>query len=182
MKSLMIGGLAALFATGCFVAYSASAQSPMPLAGHHAGAAILIGWGDNGQGGGYGGTPQNQGGGYGGGQQNQGGGWQGGGQPQNQGGTYNNNGGNANQGGQSGYGGNNQGGNTQGSGQQGSGQSGQSSSNGNSSGSSSSSGGSKSAQAVCLGHCHDDCQRDAIANHLFKIPQACLKSCNQRCQ
>ena len=44
---------------------------------HQSGAVTLIGWGDNGQGGGYGGTPQNQSGG------SQGGGY-GGGQPQNQ--------------------------------------------------------------------------------------------------
>ena len=48
---------------------------------HDFGFLQRVGWGDNGQGGGYGGTPQNQSGG------SQGGGY-GGGQPQNQGGGY----------------------------------------------------------------------------------------------
>ena len=103
MKNAMIGGLTALFATGYILAHSASAQPLTPLANHAPGAITLIGWGDNGQGGGYGGTPQNQSGGsqggYGGGQpQNQGGGYGGNNNGGNQGGTYNNNN-NSNQGG-----------------------------------------------------------------------------------
>jgi hypothetical protein len=142
-------------------------------------AVMLVEWG-----GGYGGAPQNnsgggnQGGSYG-GQQNQGGynqQNQGGYNQQNQGGGYN--GGNNNQGGSGGN--NNQGGVNQGqNGQNGNG--GQGGSNGTSSGSSGASGGNKAKQAVCLGKCHEDCRRDAIANHQFQIPQACLNSCVQRC-
>ena len=70
MKNAMIGGLTVLFVTGYILAHSASAQPLTPLANHQSGAVNLVGWGDNGQGGGYGGTPSgNSGGGYGGGQQ-----------------------------------------------------------------------------------------------------------------
>ena len=58
MKNAMIGGLTVLFATGYILAHSASAQPLTPLANHQSGAVNLVGWGDNGQGGGYGGTPQ----------------------------------------------------------------------------------------------------------------------------
>lgn len=62
MKNALIGGFALLIASGCGFA-SASAMS---LSSHPAYATPieLVGWGDNGQGGGYGGTPQNSGGGY----------------------------------------------------------------------------------------------------------------------
>ena len=78
MKNAMIGGLTALFATGYVLVHSASAQPLTSLARHQSSPVTLIGWGDNGQGGGYGGTPQNQSGG------GQGGGY-GGGQPQKSG-------------------------------------------------------------------------------------------------
>ena len=196
MKNAMIGGLTALFATGYLLAHSASAQPLTPLANHQSGAVTLIGWGDNGQGGGYGGTPQNQsggsqGGGYGGGQQqnNSGGGYGGSNNSGNQGGTYNNNSGNQGgtynnnsgsqggtyqgQGSQGGYGGNNNNGGNNGNNGGGN--------NGNNGGTSGSSGGNKAKQAVCLGRCHNACKADAIANHQFQIPQVCLDSCKQRC-
>ena len=122
MKNAMIGGLTVLFVTGYILAHSASAQPLTPLANHQSGAVNLVGWGDNGQGGGYGGTPLtsgNSGGGYGGGQQqNNSGGGYGGSNNFNsgsQGGTYNNNSGSQGgtyqgQGSQGGYGGNNNGG------------------------------------------------------------------------
>jgi len=74
MKNELIGGLALLIATGC----ASASASAMSLSSHaaHPTPIELVGWGDNGQGGGYGGTPQNQSGG------SQGGGY-GGGQPQN---------------------------------------------------------------------------------------------------
>jgi hypothetical protein len=188
MKNAMIGGLTALFATGYTLAHSASAQPLTPLANHQSGAVTLIGWGDNGQGGGYGGTPQNQsggsqGGGYGGGQpQNQGGGYGGSNNSGNQGGTYNNNSGSQGgtyqgQGSQGGYGGNNNNGGNNGN--NGGGNNGSSGTSGNTSG------GNKAKQAVCLGRCHKDCQLDAIANHKpgdpFIIPKVCLDGCKQRC-
>src|SRR6185312_4454351 len=75
MKNALIGGFALLIASGCGFA-SASAMS---LSSHPANATPieLVGWGDNGQGGGYGGTQQNSGGGYGGQQSDgqQSGGW-----------------------------------------------------------------------------------------------------------
>src|SRR6476660_8687463 len=80
MKNALIGGFALLIATGCALA-SASAMSLSSHAAHPT-PIELVGWGDNGQGGGYGGTPQNQNSGSQGGTYN------------NQGGTYNNNSGN----------------------------------------------------------------------------------------
>ena len=77
MKNALIGGFALLIATGC------ASASAMSLSSHPTSATPieLVGWGDNGQDGGYGGTQQNSGGGYG-GQQS------GGGNQQNSGGSY----------------------------------------------------------------------------------------------
>jgi hypothetical protein len=192
MKNAMIGGLTALFATGYILAHSASAQPLTPFANYQAGAVTLVGWGDNGQGGGYGGTPQNQGSGYGGGQQNQGGGWQGG-QPQNQGGTYNNNGGNqggtynknsGNQGGDYSGGNNSQPqGDYQGQQQPQGGNGGQPQQGGNS-GQQPSGGSEPTGNAgdntACLANCNKQCMNDFVPGSAKQ--KTCSGRCNRVCR